>query len=79
MTLFSLTLLSSQSEPDPSGEPSSADTEGIVKFLTTYSEKVFSTSFTSVNSMWEDIKVSKGAKIRNRYNEVPHLTQDTNG
>ena len=24
-------------------------------------------------------KVSKGAKIRNRYNEVPHLTQDTNG
>ena len=25
------------------------------------------------------IKVSKGAKIRNRYNQVPHLTQDTNG
>ena len=24
-------------------------------------------------------KVGKGAKIRNRYNEVPHLTQDTNG
>ena len=24
-------------------------------------------------------KVSKGAKIRNRYNHVPHLTQDTNG
>ena len=22
--------------------------------------------------------VSKGAKIRNRYNQVPHLTQDTN-
>ena len=22
-------------------------------------------------------KVSKGAKIRNRYNQVPHLTQDT--
>ena len=22
-------------------------------------------------------KVSKGAKIRNRYNKVPHLTQDT--
>ena len=21
----------------------------------------------------------KGAKIRNRYNQVPHLTQDTNG
>ena len=25
------------------------------------------------------IKVSKGAKIRNRYTQVPHLTQDTNG
>ena len=25
------------------------------------------------------IKVSKGAKIRNHYNQVPHLTKDTNG
>ena len=25
------------------------------------------------------IKVKMGAKIRNRYNQVPHLTQDTNG
>ena len=25
-----------------------------------------------------DNKVRKGAKIRNRYNQVPHLTQDTN-
>ena len=24
-------------------------------------------------------KRSKGAKIRNRYNQVPHLTQDTTG
>ena len=24
-------------------------------------------------------KVSKGAKIRNRYNQVSHLTKDTNG
>ena len=24
-------------------------------------------------------KVSKGAKIRNRYNQVPHLSQDTYG
>ena len=24
------------------------------------------------------MRVSKGAKIRNRYNQVPHLTQDTN-
>ena len=27
----------------------------------------------------ETMKVSKGAKIRNRYNQVPHMTQDTNG
>ena len=26
-----------------------------------------------------DTEVNKGAKIRNRYNQVPHLTQDTNG
>ena len=26
-----------------------------------------------------DLKVSNGAKIRTRYNQVPHLTQDTNG
>ena len=25
----------------------------------------------------EVIKVSKGAKIMNRYNQVPHLTEDT--
>ena len=25
------------------------------------------------------VKVSNGAKIRNRYNQAPHLTQDTNG
>ena len=25
------------------------------------------------------IKVNKGAKIKNRYNQVQHLTQDTNG
>ena len=27
----------------------------------------------------KSVKVSKGAKIRNRYNQVPHLIQDTNG
>ena len=26
-----------------------------------------------------NFKVSKGAKIRNRYKQVPHLTQDANG
>ena len=28
---------------------------------------------------YNTVKGSKGAKIRNRYNQVPHLTQDTNG
>ena len=27
---------------------------------------------------WHALKVSKGGKIRNRYNQAPHLTQDTN-
>ena len=33
-------------------------------------------SLAAVNQIF---KVSKGVKIRNRYNQVPHLTQDTNG
>ena len=35
----------------------------------------------NINNVYFDnmVKVSKGAKIRNRYNQVPHLTQDTNG
>ena len=33
-------------------------------------------SFARSVLLW---KVSKGAMIRNRYNQVPHLTQDTNG
>ena len=33
----------------------------------------------SIGNKLLDIKVSNGAKIRNRYNQVPHLTQDTNG
>ena len=32
---------------------------------------------TKIND--SELKVSKVAKIRNRYNQVPHLTQDTNG
>ena len=37
-----------------------------------------------LHHVWEHysaftLKVSNGAKISNRYNQVPHLTQDTNG
>ena len=31
------------------------------------------------NRCFVRMKESKGAKIRNRYNQVPHMTQDTNG
>ena len=34
---------------------------------------------TKVMTGRKSIKVSKGAKIRNRYNQVPQLTQDTDG
>ena len=27
----------------------------------------------------QKLKVSKGGKIKNQYNQVPHLTRDTNG
>ena len=33
----------------------------------------------ATNNGFKFSKVSKDAKIRNRYNQVPHLTQDTNG
>ena len=36
-------------------------------------------SFPKYHNLRVSIKVSKGAKIRNWYNQVPHLTQDTNG
>ena len=32
-----------------------------------------------LNVILSSVEVSKGAKIRNRYNQVPHLTKDTNG
>ena len=35
-------------------------------------------SLTSKSGDQKLLKVSKGAKIRNRYNQVPHLTQDNN-
>ena len=44
---------------------------------TAHKEKQFVYKYLTVFST--DKKVSKGAKIRNRYNQVPYLTQDTNG
>ena len=38
-------------------------------------------SYTAIHNdlILQVVNVSKGTKIRNRYNQVPHLTQDTNG
>ena len=41
--------------------------------------KVLMRSPYLLKKMLKYVKVSKGAKIRNQYNQVPHLTQDTNG
>ena len=41
-----------------------------------YLDDILNISYVYFDNM---VKVSKGAKIRNRYNQVPHLTQDTNG
>ena len=43
------------------------------KFINIFNSKVW------ITCIWWNTKVSKCAKIRNRYNQVPHLTQDTNG
>ena len=40
---------------------------------------VFTQIHPARHNIANGIKVSKGAKIMNRYNQVPHLTQDTNG
>ena len=48
---------------------------------------IWSDTINELTFMWNGhekrgiigVKVSKGAKIRKRYNQVPHLTQDTNG
>ena len=42
-----------------------------------HSFKASGSTFSRLNQLL--LKVRKGAKIRNRYNQVPHLTQDTNG
>ena len=47
--------------------------------LKTFIDKAFKSSSRLYTCFVDLSKVSKGANIRNRYNQVPHLTQDTNG
>ena len=53
-------------------------TDVIDVFNTTsrYLDDILKINNVSFDNM---VKVSKGAKIRSRYNQVPHPTQDTNG
>ena len=47
-------------------------------FYKSYTKSAYNSGSVSPRRK-RDLKVSNGAKIRNRYNQVPHLTQDTNG
>ena len=51
-------------------------------FIVKGQDEIYSASETGriavVNEMVK-VQVNKGAKIRKRYNQVPHLTQDTHG
>ena len=56
----------------------------LVNFILHFAELHIGSSIRDKNILFGNYflkcnKVSKGAKIRNRYNQVPHLTQDTNG
>ena len=46
--------------------------------LTIYKTVHYSVSFIFISLLLAFVKVRKRAKIRNRYNQAPHLTQDTN-
>ena len=52
---------------------------GIIKRALTIKNICHSYVINAPQRNGSRIKVSKGAKIRNRYNQVPHQTQDTNG
>ena len=47
-------------------------------FILSISQILFNRTF-NFSICKQIIKISEGEKIRNRYNQVPHLTQDTNG
>ena len=51
----------------------------VVHVHATVFSKVHAACHNIANGIKPGIKVSKGAKIKNQYNQVPHLTQDTNG
>ena len=53
-----------------------ASSKDICKINFEVSKIHISSGYFQTFSRTKILKVSKGAKIRNRYNQVPHLTQD---
>ena len=51
----------------------------LVRYKPVYNKIKLQEHKTTLYCSLESIKVRKRAKIRNRYNQAPHLTQDTNG
>ena len=51
----------------------------FVLFLLLFQILLYDSLISLFTLGWLFMKVRKGAKIRNRYNQVPHLTKDTNG
>ena len=66
-------------EPQQVGEDT-VNSEAMGSFLTSLIENSpKSVIFTGLpNKSLPSLKVRNGSKIRNRYNHVPHLNQDTN-
>ena len=53
-----------------------ADTIDAFNTTSRYLDVILNITYVYFDTM---VTVGKGAKIRNRYNQVPRLTQDTNG
>ena len=51
--------------------------EAVHKMLSSFD--IIISFYSNQKMILKSCKVSKGEKIRNRYNQVPHLTKDTNG
>ena len=66
-------------QPDTSKKTYRDMANMFMKYIMSQSKGIQKVNVVFDIYMPNSIKVSKGAKIWNRYNQVPHLTQDTNG
>ena len=78
-------MLKSEEEPHNNHETSGRQTKQINQFSLPLqhdckTRREIKNVLQNIEQLQNPTKgVRKGAKIRNRYNQVPHLTQDTNG